>query len=631
MTTMEEAQTEESPITAEVATEDTQTTTKTEGNDSMNGTATVTSEATAIRTPRPKRPNYHKLHARPMPLSVYPIPSFLPNNPLSLFRIAYLVLRDWVSPPSPRATIYNGYLSVATQSVHVTDPATVRALWEMGFFGTGTLSRSEPNWLDMERRRLGLVASMTAEEVTTSRRNVRMEFKRERARLEREALEEQKRKESAGATGSPSPSDSEVRDSSVQILAGSVDVPGVEEREVEKTHVPEPQTGKPQAEGLQAQDVSAMQTEESNLQHVFPHMVSLPQIPYEALIEVEQKHNVVQEPNLRHVFPHVACMPQALCEVSTKVKEKHDSAQETSEDEDVQDVSSRKEPAKSIKMRDSVQEPLEDEAAQEVSQLKEPIEAVENHDSAEDLVEEEEPHIVHTEELISQEQPQMSFAKALPKEIDVENEDAEQAPKPKEPVNQEHLQLSLAEAFYLSYALGALKVLDPESQTAIDENKALLQRFRQNSYFPPVSADQTKPDDPFLLSYVVYHHFRSLGWVVREGIKFAVDFLLYERGPVFTHATFAIMIVPSYTDAYWRATPERAREVEKRMARKSWHWLHCANRVQGHVIKTLILVYVDVPAPLENEESEKDIGKMLQRYKIREFTLRRWSPNRNRD
>lgn len=632
MTTMtEEAKVGQSPVTLEIETEDPQTTMTGEGNGNMNGTTTVTSETTAVRTPRPKRPNYHKLHARPMPLSVYPIPNFLPSNPLSLFRIAYLVLRDWVSPSSPHATIYNAYLSVATQSVHVTDPATVRALWEMGFFGTGTLSRSEPNWLDLERRRLGLVASMTAEEVTTSRRNVRMEFKRERARLEREVLEEQKRKEAAGATGLPSPPESVVGDASVEVLADSIDVPDVEEPQVAEPQVEEIHAEELHAEEPQTRDPGLIHTEEPNLQHVFPHIVSLPRVPREEPIVFEDKHKYALESNLRHVFSHMASMQETSCQVSTKVKEKHDSARETSEDEDAQDISSLEEPTKAVEVCNNVEKSLRDEAARELSPLEKPIETVKKHDDARELVEEENPHEVQIKDSVNQEQLQLPLAEALSMQDDAEDEDVEEAPEPEEPVNQEHLQLSLVEAFYLSYALGALKVVDPESQATIDDNMALLQHFRQKSYFPPASADQLKPDDPFLLSYVVYHHFRSLGWVVREGIKFAVDFLLYERGPVFTHATFAIMIVPSYTDAYWHATPERAKEVERKMARKSWHWLHCANRVQGHVIKTLILVYVDVPAPLEGEESKKDIGKMLQRYKIREFTLRRWSPNRNRD
>lgn len=45
-------------------------------------------------------------------------------------------------------------------------------------------------------------------------------------------------------------------------------------------------------------------------------------------------------------------------------------------------------------------------------------------------------------------------------------------------------------------------------------------------------------DNPFLVNYVVYHHYRALGWVVKGGIKFCVDYLLYKRGPVFHHAEY---------------------------------------------------------------------------------------------
>ncbi|QDS69056.1 hypothetical protein FKW77_009852 [Venturia effusa] len=657
MITSKEPEIEQSKTTSGIAAEDPQATRAAEAKDDMNGAARSSAHAAESRSTQPKRPNYHKLHARPMPLSVYPIPNFFPHNPLSLFRIAYFVLRDWVFPPSSHTIMYSGYLSAATQSVHVTDPATVRALWEMGFFGTGSLSRSEPNWLDLERRRLGLVAFMTAEEVTAARRNVRMEFKRERARLEREALEEQKRKEAAGATGLPSPPEDETRDASVNMpvesddLSAAEDVqldllrskePSVEEFKAKKPQVDnarsmeaqsevprgaKSEVGEPQADEARAPNASAMQAGQSNLQHVYPHIVTLPQFSREQPSEREEIHGETHEPSLRHVYSHMASMPRARCELPTKIKEKHDSAQETSEDEDVRDAAIPKELIRAVKMRDCVQRSLSDEELQGSSPLDDPIKIFDKQDNSRKSMEEIGTHDVQSEKSINEKEPQLSLAEAVP----TEDEDVEADPEPGEPVNQEHLQLSMVETFYLSYALGALKVVDSASQNVIDDNRTLLQHFRQMSYFPPASAEQLKPDDPFLLSYVVYHHFRSLGWVVREGIKFAVDFLLYERGPVFTHATFAIMIVPSYTDAYWRAKPERAKEVEKKRARKSWHWLHCANRVQGQVIKTLVLVYVDVPAPVKGDESEKDIVKMLQRYKIREFALRRWSPNRNRE
>ena len=60
----------------------------------------------------------------------------------------------------------------------------------------------------------------------------------------------------------------------------------------------------------------------------------------------------------------------------------------------------------------------------------------------------------------------------------------------------------------------------------------------------PVTVDSPgllRFDNPFLINYVVYHHYRSLGWVVKGGIKFCVDYLLYKRGPVFSHAESVLL------------------------------------------------------------------------------------------
>ncbi|KAK4691102.1 tRNA-splicing endonuclease subunit Sen2, partial [Lecanoromycetidae sp. Uapishka_2] len=210
---------------------------------------------------------------------------------------------------------------------------------------------------------------------------------------------------------------------------------------------------------------------------------------------------------------------------------------------------------------------------------------------------------------------------------------------------QEHLQLTPSEAFFLVYGLGILQILDPTISSPISTS-TLFTRFRQHSYFPPRFTHDLQPDDPFLLSYAAYHHFRSLGWVVRPGIKFAVDWLLYLRGPVFSHAEFAVIVLPAYTHPHWRETDVRRKETRKKES-KSWWWLHSVNRVQSQVRKSLVLVYVDVPPPTalplvlsETEiEAEKrkglegeelDIGNFLKKYKVRELVMKRWIPNRER-
>lgn len=198
--------------------------------------------------------------------------------------------------------------------------------------------------------------------------------------------------------------------------------------------------------------------------------------------------------------------------------------------------------------------------------------------------------------------------------------------------NQEHLTLSLEEAFFLSYGLGVLQIYCDDSDATLPPS-SLLSLFRRHSYYPPRSLSvAAEPDDPFMLSYVVYHHYRSLGWVVRSGVKFSADLLLYNRGPAFSHAEFAIVILPSYSDPHWTETPENRKLIENKSS-KAWWWLHGLNRVQQQVHKQLVLCYVDVPPPLRNEEKGKDvdIGLLLSRYKIRDVNVRRWTPNRGRD
>ncbi|KAF2402902.1 hypothetical protein EJ06DRAFT_541731 [Trichodelitschia bisporula] len=414
---------------------------------------------------RNRRPNYAQLHARPLPLITTPLPAFIPHNPLSLIRILHALLLPYIAPPpSHPAPRYQAYFSPATRSVHVTDPAAVRALWESGFFGKGSLSRSEPTWLEGEKRRRGLGAEVTSEEVTAKRRRERVEFKRERARLEREAVEEQLRKEKIAANG------------------GAVD------ELVEK--------------------VAALEVTEVNGSAQAGESPETVEDPVEVVVEASDlKAEAAADP-------------------------------ETAPAPSVQDVD------------------------------------------------------IHL-------------------------------------VNQEHLQLSLEEAFFLTYALGVLDVQLPSSSSpTLPTNASYLHLFRTHSRFPP-SATLT-PTDPFLLRYAVYHHFRALGWVVRDGVKFASDFLLYERGPVFKHAAFAVMVLPSFTHEYWFEDPlgvKERRRVEGERGGRDWVWLHCVNRVQTAVVKTLVIAYVDVPPPGEEVD---DVGDVLGRYKVREFCLSRWSPNRNR-
>ncbi len=174
----------------------------------------------------------------------------------------------------------------------------------------------------------------------------------------------------------------------------------------------------------------------------------------------------------------------------------------------------------------------------------------------------------------------------------------------------EHLQLSLEEAFFLSYALGVLEVRN--GSTKLDSHE-ILRSFCNLTTSPPGF-------NLFLVRYVAYHHFRTSGWVVKSGVKFGVDFLLYKRGPSFSHAEFGIVLLPTLHASIGEGSPQL-----------NWHQLHCINRVNAQVRKTVILVYVEIIETRKALEAKGSIREMLESFRIHEYAIQRWQPNRSRD
>ena len=123
-------------------------------------------------------------------------------------------------------------------------------------------------------------------------------------------------------------------------------------------------------------------------------------------------------------------------------------------------------------------------------------------------------------------------------------------------IDVEHLQLTPQEAFFLIWCFDCLSVLNPDTVrfdvrccgvclTRIYQAEGMsLQEIWlafQTCCINQGGLDsnpsiQLRPDNPFIVNYVVYHHYRSLGWTVKSGVKFCVDYLLYKRGPAFDHA-----------------------------------------------------------------------------------------------
>ncbi|KAI0705134.1 hypothetical protein BC835DRAFT_1261418 [Cytidiella melzeri] len=202
----------------------------------------------------------------------------------------------------------------------------------------------------------------------------------------------------------------------------------------------------------------------------------------------------------------------------------------------------------------------------------------------------------------------------------------------------EHLQLTLQEAFFVIWNLDCLTILDPLTHEPLSL-RDIWSTFQQAHWpsGPAVSLSRIyadRFDNPFLVNYVAYHYYRSLGWVVKGGIKFCVDLLLYKRGPVFQHAEqvnlspFAVVVIPVYEDPEDRKTsPFELNNAEP----FTWSWLSTINRVNTQVQKTLILTYVTIPARTRVDTALLSSPACLAHYSVRDVVVRRFIPARMRD
>ncbi|KAH8923047.1 hypothetical protein BT69DRAFT_1281774 [Atractiella rhizophila] len=181
---------------------------------------------------------------------------------------------------------------------------------------------------------------------------------------------------------------------------------------------------------------------------------------------------------------------------------------------------------------------------------------------------------------------------------------------------EERLQLQKEEAFFLIFGIGT-HVLQPSDRVTSLSIEETWDAFLAHG------GREKEPDNPFLLSYLVYHHYRSLGWVLRSGIKFCVDWVAYGRGgPAGGHAEFSIKVIPTFSDA------------DKKSKEKGMPWTRflTLNRITSGVKKTLVLAYVTIP-PTSSvmPEDWNDPRRLIRKYKIREVGVGRFSPSRMRD
>jgi len=136
----------------------------------------------------------------------------------------------------------------------------------------------------------------------------------------------------------------------------------------------------------------------------------------------------------------------------------------------------------------------------------------------------------------------------------------------------------------------------------------------------------SRPDDPCLIRYIVYYHFRRQRLIVKSGLKFGVDYLLYDRPIPFTHASQCVNILASYHQ--WTPNHKLVRDEI------SWQEVNLWQRLMGNVRKKLKLVYVEIPPPegdWRKIDTRSDFERALGRYRIREVTNSRFAVSRERD
>lgn len=129
----------------------------------------------------------------------------------------------------------------------------------------------------------------------------------------------------------------------------------------------------------------------------------------------------------------------------------------------------------------------------------------------------------------------------------------------------------------------------------------------------------------FLIEYAAFYHYKALGWCVKPGLKFSADFVLYARGPPFTHAEFAIKIVRDRSDGTFGSNgPE------------DWIDYSATYRVVANVKKKLILCFVrglegdELLNAWENFKKGGNLTELLNRFCISEIGFKRWSPSKTR-
>ncbi|XP_030751907.1 tRNA-splicing endonuclease subunit Sen2 isoform X1 [Sitophilus oryzae] len=157
----------------------------------------------------------------------------------------------------------------------------------------------------------------------------------------------------------------------------------------------------------------------------------------------------------------------------------------------------------------------------------------------------------------------------------------------------EKVWLSLEEAFFLSSVIKCLSVTYKNEYLNIDQMWDLFSKLQHN----------------FIRNYLVYYYYRSKNWVVKPGIKFGGDFLLYKQGPSYYHASYIILL----------------ESIDKTEADRNFDSVSLLglNRLCESTAKELIICRVKLPKEVTYNN--------LENIDIQEILVQRWIPSEKHD
>nr|AFK36863.1 unknown [Medicago truncatula] len=95
-------------------------------------------------------------------------------------------------------------------------------------------------------------------------------------------------------------------------------------------------------------------------------------------------------------------------------------------------------------------------------------------------------------------------------------------------------QLTVEEAFYLSYSLKCLKINDGADTGPLNDEELWCCFKSKKETFP--------------YFYKAYSHLRMKNWVVRSRSQYGVDFIVYRHHPAWVHSEYGVLVLSHDND-----------------------------------------------------------------------------------